>query len=192
MLIWAAICSALCTNVGLFQTTFLDFMTCFSTKNWFFKGENSFFWKKIYVACVVEAFAYIHKFSIVYRDLKPENLMLNDNGYIVLDIFLKQNFISGIENSYFVVKSFTGLWLCETSPWRVQNLYFLWNSWIHRSWNNSKYWTQYGRWLLEFGNGQISFFRSRQVRFGDTFGIFGHIHNYSKFNGIKSISRLPR
>jgi len=35
---------------------------------------------KYYTACVIEAFSYIHQRNIIYRDLKPENLVLTDKG----------------------------------------------------------------------------------------------------------------
>lgn len=45
------------------------------------------------VGCVIEAFEFLHGRGIIYRDLKPENLMLASNGYVKLvDFgFAKQN-----------------------------------------------------------------------------------------------------
>ncbi|XP_055848735.1 cGMP-dependent protein kinase, isozyme 1 isoform X2 [Episyrphus balteatus] len=36
------------------------------------------------IGCVLQAFEYLHSRGIIYRDLKPENLMLDEKGYVKL------------------------------------------------------------------------------------------------------------
>lgn len=42
---------------------------------------------RFYTACVTEAFVFMHNQDIIYRDLKPENLVLKNDGYLKITDF---------------------------------------------------------------------------------------------------------
>ena len=51
-------------------------------------------WVRFYAASVLHAFAAMHSKNIVYRDLKPENLILTSQGYIkIIDFGLSKKLI---------------------------------------------------------------------------------------------------
>lgn len=42
---------------------------------------------RFFAACVIEAFDYMHSLNVIYRDLKPENLVLDSKGYLKVTDF---------------------------------------------------------------------------------------------------------
>lgn len=50
---------------------------------------------RFYVGCVLRAFQHLHQRQIIYRDLKPENLLLDPTGYCKLTDFGLAKFVVG-------------------------------------------------------------------------------------------------
>lgn len=48
---------------------------------------------RFYTACVIEGFIHIHSHDVAYRDLKPENLVLDSDGYLRITDFGLSKFV---------------------------------------------------------------------------------------------------
>jgi serine/threonine protein kinase len=56
---------------------------------------------KFYAACIVIALYYMHCKGIVYRDLKPENVILDKDGYLkITDFGIAKRGMNGLKKSY--------------------------------------------------------------------------------------------
>mmetsp|Transcript_9580 Transcript_9580/g.11597 ORF Transcript_9580/g.11597 Transcript_9580/m.11597 type:complete len:772 (+) Transcript_9580:51-2366(+) len=66
---------------------------------------------QFYAGCVISAFKYIHSLGVAYRDLKPENLLMDSEGYLKVIDFGFAKHIPFNKNGRPQAKSFT---LCGT------------------------------------------------------------------------------
>ncbi|KAJ8920703.1 hypothetical protein NQ315_004842 [Exocentrus adspersus] len=55
---------------------------------------------KFYSGCIIKALEYLHNRNIIYRDLKPENVMIHSNGYLKLTDFGFAKKTDSKENTY--------------------------------------------------------------------------------------------
>ena len=55
---------------------------------------------KFYTACIVLALEYLHQSNIVYRDLKPENVFIDQAGYVKLGDFGFAKILSDSNKTY--------------------------------------------------------------------------------------------
>jgi len=68
-----------------------ELFTVYQRKNLYGSEKHG----RFYVACVLRAFEHLHTRQIIYRDLKPENLLLDNSGYCKLTDFGLAKFVIG-------------------------------------------------------------------------------------------------
>lgn len=114
---------------------------------------------KFCVGCVTEAFEYLHRKGVLYRDLKPENLMLDGEGYIklvrkqeLICFFLRRHFQNYPLNEW-IFFGFSGwLWFCQKDAMWPEDLDFLWDSRVCGPWDHPEQGPQLQCGLLVFGD----------------------------------------
>lgn len=99
---------------------------------------------RFYAAQIVLTFEYLHSLDLIYRDLKPENLLIDHHGYIQVseNVTNEASLLSRIliwESGEYILPSWLAgdrLWVCQTG--KRQNLDVVWNTGVSGPWNHSQ------------------------------------------------------